>query len=162
MMCKIVMFIFFFKQKTSDEMRISDWSSDVCSSDLIERLLEKHQRVIVRNNPGNHDPHRAAMLSICLAARFHDNPRVTIDDSPSSFFYFRFGKTLIGSTHGDRAKLVDLPLIMACDVTEDWAASDYRVWHRGHFHHAPANDLVAFTVDSHRQLALPSAVQPHQ
>src|SRR3546814_19025396 len=31
------MFFFFFKQKTAYEMRISDWSSDVCSSDL-ERL----------------------------------------------------------------------------------------------------------------------------
>src|SRR3546814_5574710 len=29
-----VCFIFFFKQKTAYEMRISDWSSDVCSSDL--------------------------------------------------------------------------------------------------------------------------------
>src|SRR3546814_4531751 len=29
-----VFFIFFFKQKTAYEMRISDWSSDVCSSDL--------------------------------------------------------------------------------------------------------------------------------
>src|SRR3546814_7490888 len=28
---------FFFKQKTAYEMRISDWSSDVCSSDLIAR-----------------------------------------------------------------------------------------------------------------------------
>src|SRR3546814_19909119 len=28
--------LFFFKQKTAYEMRISDWSSDVCSSDLIE------------------------------------------------------------------------------------------------------------------------------
>src|SRR3546814_7837281 len=27
-------FVFFFKQKTAYEMRISDWSSDVCSSDL--------------------------------------------------------------------------------------------------------------------------------
>src|SRR3546814_5899906 len=27
---------FFFKQKTAYEMRISDWSSDVCSSDLLE------------------------------------------------------------------------------------------------------------------------------
>src|SRR3546814_6510850 len=26
--------VFFFKQKTADDMRISDWSSDVCSSDL--------------------------------------------------------------------------------------------------------------------------------
>src|SRR3546814_4370995 len=30
----IDIFVFFFKQKTAYEMRISDWSSDVCSSDL--------------------------------------------------------------------------------------------------------------------------------
>src|SRR3546814_12267171 len=30
----VVVFFFFFKQKTAYEMRISDWSSDVCSSDL--------------------------------------------------------------------------------------------------------------------------------
>src|SRR3546814_17419992 len=29
--------VFFFKQKTAYEMRISDWSSDVCSSDLLPR-----------------------------------------------------------------------------------------------------------------------------
>src|SRR3546814_8099952 len=32
--CIISCNVFFFKQKTADEMRISDWSSDVCSSDL--------------------------------------------------------------------------------------------------------------------------------
>src|SRR3546814_3583156 len=31
---------FFFKQKTAYEMRISDWSSDVCSSDLQDRVVE--------------------------------------------------------------------------------------------------------------------------
>src|SRR3546814_5319395 len=31
-------FVVFFKQKTAYEMRISDWSSDVCSSDLAEAL----------------------------------------------------------------------------------------------------------------------------
>src|SRR3546814_3359709 len=30
------MWFFFFKQKTAYEMRISDWSSDVCSSDLVK------------------------------------------------------------------------------------------------------------------------------
>src|SRR3546814_3903704 len=33
-MCYCVILIFFFKQKTAYDMRISDWSSDVCSSDL--------------------------------------------------------------------------------------------------------------------------------
>src|SRR3546814_2712430 len=38
-----IVLVFFFKQKTAYEMRISDWSSDVCSSDLIsdERSDEK-------------------------------------------------------------------------------------------------------------------------
>src|SRR3546814_2558574 len=38
-MCSVIVglffFFFFFKQKTAYEMRISDWSSDVCSSDLL-------------------------------------------------------------------------------------------------------------------------------
>src|SRR3546814_5643649 len=33
-MCLLFVVFFFFKQKTAYEMRISDWSSDVCSSDL--------------------------------------------------------------------------------------------------------------------------------
>src|SRR3546814_4210433 len=40
---------FFFKQKTAYEMRISDWSSDVCSSDLSEiSSPERSERVFLR------------------------------------------------------------------------------------------------------------------
>src|SRR3546814_5319944 len=35
------MFLFFFKQKTAYEMRISDWSSDVCSSDLAGAVRQR-------------------------------------------------------------------------------------------------------------------------
>src|SRR3546814_6578534 len=37
-------FFFFFKQKTAYEMRISDWSSDVCSSDLIYQYKDDQGR----------------------------------------------------------------------------------------------------------------------
>src|SRR3546814_20843688 len=43
----LFVFVFFFKQKTAYEMRISDWSSDVCSSDLLER-----QRLFGRGGEG--------------------------------------------------------------------------------------------------------------
>src|SRR3546814_1173950 len=33
----VYMYFFFFKQKTAYDIRISDWSSDVCSSDLIDQ-----------------------------------------------------------------------------------------------------------------------------
>src|SRR3546814_6648012 len=36
-----IIYFFFFKQKTAYEMRISDWSSDVCSSDLAIELLRQ-------------------------------------------------------------------------------------------------------------------------
>src|SRR3546814_17730755 len=40
MICVMIVF-FFFKQKTAYEMRISDWSSDVCSSDLRQDALDR-------------------------------------------------------------------------------------------------------------------------
>src|SRR3546814_10358885 len=39
---------FFFKQKTAYEMRISDWSSDVCSSDLDPRETMAHYRAVAQ------------------------------------------------------------------------------------------------------------------
>src|SRR3546814_9613772 len=44
-----VLFILFFKQKTAYELRISDWSSDVCSSDLFERVADHRQPVLARD-----------------------------------------------------------------------------------------------------------------
>src|SRR3546814_1380740 len=38
MICCLLVVFFFCKQKTAYEMRISDWSSDVCSSDLTDDL----------------------------------------------------------------------------------------------------------------------------
>src|SRR3546814_14516729 len=42
-----MLLFFFFKQKTAYEMRISDWSSDVCSSDLLSGLADAPVRWIV-------------------------------------------------------------------------------------------------------------------
>src|SRR3546814_16000186 len=41
------MSVFFFKQKTAYEMRISDWSSDVCSSDLPRRVYRVDCREVI-------------------------------------------------------------------------------------------------------------------
>src|SRR3546814_4444699 len=42
-------FFFFFKQKTAYEMRISDWSSDVCSSDFY-RISQNHLMKVVNDH----------------------------------------------------------------------------------------------------------------
>src|SRR3546814_3609349 len=48
--------IFFSKQKTAYEMRISDWSSDVCSSDLLQAGLADRQRPGLHRQPLGDDP----------------------------------------------------------------------------------------------------------
>src|SRR3546814_2551018 len=49
-MCALLPFCFFFKQKTAYEMRISDWSSDVCSSDLFFLAIERTFDLRPRSN----------------------------------------------------------------------------------------------------------------
>src|SRR3546814_968619 len=69
--------IFFFKQKTAYEMRISDWSSDVCSSDLLAHILGAsgeiavlHRRELLRNGGdlGHHG--RFGVAAVGLDAAF--------------------------------------------------------------------------------------------
>src|SRR3546814_20022095 len=54
----MIFFFFFFKQKTAYEMRISDWSSDVCSFDLINdsNSLADQYAALLETNPNAEVP----------------------------------------------------------------------------------------------------------
>src|SRR3546814_3657810 len=64
-------FFFFFKQKTAYEMRISDWSSDVCSSDLLGHLNEAAIRLA--DQPGGRAFERD------LARRHRPRPELVLE-----------------------------------------------------------------------------------
>src|SRR3546814_20110236 len=76
---------FFFKQKTAYEMRISDWSSDVCSSDLAIRaeapLLEKAGVCVMMHSDSPADGQR---LNIAAAKAAAAGRRVGIDTPPET------------------------------------------------------------------------------
>src|SRR3546814_9678940 len=83
-LCLIVLLIFFFfKQKTAYEMRISDWSSDVCSSDLAAQCLD---RVGLADLAGT----RASALSygdqrrLEIARALASDPTLLILDEPAA------------------------------------------------------------------------------
>src|SRR3546814_2919743 len=63
---------FFFKQKTAYEMRISDWSSDVCSSDLAQRLIFQH---------GVGEQVKLVLMTLQYFLR----PRIALLDQPANF-----------------------------------------------------------------------------
>src|SRR3546814_13977266 len=72
-----MIFIFFFEEKNAYEMRISDWSSDVCSSDLmcLFRIVpETIQRLVngafVRNTRIEYSEERFAFRPVHIGGRF--------------------------------------------------------------------------------------------
>src|SRR3546814_8141183 len=56
---------FLFKQKTAYEMRISDWSSDVCSSDRLLPVAHDDARLLVERDGGMDGP-RGQAVRLCL------------------------------------------------------------------------------------------------
>lgn len=121
------------------------------------RALEKHENVIVRIEPGNHDPQAKWALAFALDAYFENNPRVEIDLSPAKFWFYKFGKVLIGSTHGDTARHEALPGIMAADRPEDWGLTKHRYWYTGHVHHISVKEFPGVICESFRTLAAKDA-----
>lgn len=117
------------------------------------RMLERFQRVMLKLLPGNHDPQAVWALAYALHAYFANEPRIEVDLGPSKFWYLRFGKVLIGSTHGDTVKPERLPGIMAADRPEDWGASRHRYWYTGHIHSKNAIEFPGVQWESFRTLA---------
>src|SRR3546814_16200128 len=121
------MFCFFFKQKTAYEMRISYWSSDVCSSDLdIERLV---------NGPRARE--EAGMRLACIDHRFElsigkdtERGQVRWEMRPIR----RCGRrerchcSRLDQRRGMRARSVERRVGKECDSTgrSRWAPSHYK------------------------------------
>src|SRR3546814_6282940 len=91
--------VFFFKQKTAYEMRISDWSSDVCSSDLSNVMADPQNDKVL-----------SADQRIATIARLNDALRQSIHNPGINQVVMTAGVAdLIGDTilfRGDRTRVV--------------------------------------------------------
>jgi hypothetical protein len=121
------------------------------------RALEKHPKVIVRFVAGNHDPQAIWALAFTISAFFADNHRVTVDLSPSMFWYYQHGKVLIGATHGDKVKHEQLLGVMAADKAVEWGQSKHRYWYTGHVHSQHVREYPGVVCESFRTLAAKDA-----
>jgi molybdenum-dependent DNA-binding transcriptional regulator ModE len=121
------------------------------------RALEKHPKVIVSIRRGNHDPEATWALRYAIAAHFENEPRVEVDLSPADHWFYRFGKVLIGATHGDTTKHGQLLGVMAADRPEDWGATKHRYFYTGHVHSSHVTEVPGLVCESFRTLAAKDA-----
>ena len=114
----------------------------------VDLALRKHTEIIVRLLPGNHDEISAFAASLAIKMYYANNPKVTVEVTENRFWWWSHGSTFLGATHGDQAKMNDLPLIMAAREPEKWGQSKYRAIYTGHIHTEKAVDRGGVRVRS--------------
>jgi hypothetical protein len=119
----------------------------------IDFALQRHNRVIVKNLKGNHDPESAGWLNIALGMFYANEPRVDIDpeDGNNDIWLHLFGVNYVGATHGHTMKPERMAMVMADDNPEYWGASKYRWMIFGHIHHETVKEVGSVRCESFRQ-----------
>lgn len=122
---------------------------------VIEAALQKHDKILVRFIPGNHDPLAALALSVAIAAFFDGNDRVEVDTDPGPFFCRKLGKVLLFAAHGDTFKADQTPGVVAANWPREWGETLYRYAYLGHVHHASkgGGEHHGITYETFRTLA---------
>lgn len=108
------------------------------------RHIAKKVKVIVV--PGNHDRNATWHLGDSLELYFSKHKDVEVDNLPSSRKYHRYGNTLIGYAHGDKAKNKNLPLLMATEARLEFGLTKFHEWHTGHTHQTRTEEFNGIRV----------------
>lgn len=107
----------------------------------VDVALTKHQHIILRILPGNHDTHSHLAVLFALAERYRENPRVEVQKEPSEFFAYEFGTVMLSAHHGDKAKAERMVLFLADEYPELWGRTRHRFLFTGHLHHHKSQDI---------------------
>ncbi|WP_316224633.1 MULTISPECIES: hypothetical protein [unclassified Bradyrhizobium] len=119
---------------------------------IIDLALAKHELVEVVTIPGNHDPEAACALALALKMFYARNKRVTIA-FPADIYYRRFGATLLGCAHGDKAPPARLAMAMAVDQRKAWGETAYHWLLYGHIHKDKLDTIGDVRVESFSTIA---------
>lgn len=120
--------------------------------DIIDLALARHETVEVVNIPGNHDPEAACALALALKAFYARNRRVKVA-FPADIYYRRFGVTLLGCAHGDKAPPARLAMAMATDQRKAWGETAYHWFLFGHIHKDSLNTIGDVRCESFSTIA---------
>lgn len=116
--------------------------------DIIELLMQVAD-VHVIYNPSNHDYTNGFFLAQVIETHFKDCENVSFDTTIAHRKYYVYGKNLIGTTHGDGAKVQDLPLLMAHESNE-WSNCKHKYIYTHHLHHKISKDYMGVCVETLR------------
>jgi hypothetical protein len=101
-------------------------------------------------NPSNHDYTNGFFLAQVIETYFKNCENITFDTTIAHRKGFQYYSNLIGTTHGDGAKQMDLPLLMAVEFPIEWSQTKHRYIYTHHVHHKTSKDYAGITIESLR------------
>jgi hypothetical protein len=124
---------------------------------IIDLLLAKHPKVHLIMADANHDPVSQIWLREWLAVLYENEPRITVDRSPSPYNAFEFGKVALFFHHGHKRKVSNVSEVFAAQFREMFGRTKYAYAHMGHLHSIDVKENNLMVVEQHRTLAAPDA-----
>ena len=124
---------------------------------VINMLLQKHQQVHIIMADANHDPVSQIWLREWFSAMYENEPRITVDTSPSPYNAYEFGKTALFFHHGHKRKVANVSEVFASQFREMFGRTKYAYAHMGHLHSIDVKENNLMVVEQHRTLAAPDA-----
>jgi hypothetical protein len=116
--------------------------------DLLEKLLS-FADVEVVYNPSNHDLTHGFFLMQLIEAHFSKST-INFNVDLKHRKAFKYGNNLIGTTHGDGAKIENLPLLLATEFPILWSETKHRYIYSHHVHHKTSKDFIGVTFETLR------------
>lgn len=120
---------------------------------IIDMLLAKHKQVHVIMADANHDPVSQIWLREWFAVLYENEPRITVDRSPSPYNAYEFGKTALFFHHGHKRKVTNVSEVFAAQFREMFGRTKHAYAHLGHLHHVDVKENNLMIVEQHRTLA---------
>lgn len=119
----------------------------------VNRLLTKYERVHIIQADANHDPAGSAWLREAFAVFYEDEPRVTVETSPMTFYAYEWGQTSLYWHHGHRVRPDKLGETFASTFRDLFGRTKFAYGHSGHYHHKIVVEKSTMPVEQHRTLA---------
>lgn len=124
---------------------------------VIDMLLVKHERLHIIMADANHDPVSQIWLREWFSVLYENEPRITVDRSPSPYNAYEFGKVALFFHHGHKRKVANVSEVFAAQFREIFGRTKLAYAHMGHLHSIDVKENNLMVVEQHRTLAAPDA-----
>lgn len=120
---------------------------------VIDMLLAKYKNVYALMAEGNHDLASSVWLRELFAARYENEPRVTVETRPDPYYCYEHGLTSLFWHHGHKHRMSGLDAVFVAKFRDVFGRTKHSYAHTGHLHHRDLKETNLMIVEQHRTLA---------